>query len=106
MSKYQYENERGSTKQPPPFTSDSLVGRKWLAVINGKKSVNGERHSVTHSGNIAEADNDKNLYDVLRELACHLEEENTEMEYPDSMQVTIFPPNVQGHASTPKETTL
>jgi hypothetical protein len=75
---------------------ERLVGRKWKAVINGKRALNGERYSATYTGDIEAADDDQTIYDVLRELACHIEDVNSEMEHPDSFQVTLFAPNEQG----------
>lgn len=62
-------------------------------MVNGKRAINGERYSVTYTGDIEAADGDQTIYDVLRELACLIEEVNAEMEQPDSYQVTLFPPN-------------
>ena len=83
------------TEQPhaPGGSLPRLVGRKWKAVINGKRALNGERYSATYTGDIEAADEEQTIYDVLRELACHLEGVNAEMEHPDSYQVTLFPPN-------------
>lgn len=84
------------TPEKPTATGGSLtrlVGRKWKAVINGKRALNGERYSVTYTGDIEAADEEQTIYDVLRELACHLEGVNADMEHPDSYQVTLFPPN-------------
>ena len=75
---------------------DPLVGRKWKAVINGKRGLNGARYSATYTGDIEAAGDDQTIYDVLRELADHLEQVNAEMELPESYQVTLFPPNGEG----------
>lgn len=80
---------------------DPLVGRKWKAVINGKRALNGERYSATYTGDIEAAGEDQTIYDVLRELADHLAQVNAEMERPDSYQVTLFPPNNQGEPQPP-----
>ena len=69
-----------------------LVGRRWKAVINGKKSINGERYSATYTGDVLEADDDGDIYDFLLSMADHLATVNAEMEYPDSIQVTLAPP--------------
>jgi hypothetical protein len=70
-----------------------LVGREWVTVINGKRALNGPRHSITVQGTVEAGDGDETIYDVLRQLVDHIEENTTEMEYPDSIRVTILPPN-------------
>lgn len=77
---------------PSAVSSTQLVGRRWKAVINGRKATNGKRYSATYTGDILESDDDSTLYDVLRSLADHLETVNAEMEQPDSFQVTLAPP--------------
>jgi hypothetical protein len=69
-----------------------LTGRGWAAVINGRRSLNGQRHSAQLSGNIEAAPDGVTIYDVMRELIDHLEEHNAEMEYPDSIRITLMPP--------------
>ncbi len=76
-----------STKETP------LRGRAWKAVVNGRRSLNGERHSVTLTGNIEHAESDSTIFDVIHDLAEHIEEHTREMELPDSFQITLFPPN-------------
>lgn len=72
-------------------TQPNLVGLKWKAVINGKKALNGERYSARYTGDVLEAAEGDNIYDVMIGLAVHLGTENAEMEHPDSFQVTLFP---------------
>lgn len=71
-----------------------LVGRNWKVVVNGKRTLNGERHSITTMGTIDEikegALEDTDIFTVLAELAETAREE-CDMEYPDSIQATIFP---------------
>lgn len=69
----------------------NLVGTKWKATVNGRKSLNGERYSATCFGEVAEA-RDHSIYDVVMDLAMKLEERNAEMELPDSIQITIVTP--------------
>lgn len=91
-----------STDAKPPLDAaagSALKGRKWKAVINGKKSINGARYGVTYTGDVADAGEGQNLYDVLMGLAEYLEEKNAEMEFPDSYQVTLFPPNASPSAT-------
>lgn len=74
-----------------------LVGREWTAVLNGKRALNGPRHSITVHGTVDDGDGDETLFDVLRQLVDHIEESTCEMEYPDSIRVTILPPNDHRH---------
>jgi hypothetical protein len=70
----------------------AFEGMKWKAIINGKRAANGAQYSATHSGDVPECADGLSIYDILRELACHLEEANAEMEFPDSMRITLIPP--------------
>lgn len=72
---------------------------KWKAVINGRKCLNGARYSATITGKI-EASEECIIYDVMHDLADHLEANNCEMELPDSFQITLYPPNAKDQAPT------
>lgn len=61
-------------------------------MVNGKKSINGERYCATFTGDVLESDEDSTIYDFLLSVADHLATVNAEMEYPDSIQVTLVPP--------------
>lgn len=62
---------------------------KWRYVINGRRALNGQRYSVTFFGDIELADDGITIYDAMRELAVHVQTNNTEMEHPDSFQLTV-----------------
>ena len=88
-------NEPNRNEQPASANAgcvQRLVGRRWKAVINGKKSINGERYSATYTGDITDAIEGSTIYTFLHDVAEHLETVNAEMEYPDSIQVTLPPP--------------
>lgn len=71
--------------------SDSVIGKKWKAVINGKRALNGKRYGATFQGTVESVIGDRaSIYDVMIELAYRLEEDNREMKLPDSFQVTLF----------------
>lgn len=83
------ENEH---KEPaPPVPSTGLVGVTWTAKINGRKHINGERYCATIFGEAEVVEDDVDIYEVLRGLADHIAEKNEDMQYPDSMQVTLTP---------------
>lgn len=64
---------------------------KWKAVINGRRSINGARYSATITGDGEMIDgSNPSAYTALLELATHLEEANKEMQFPDSLQVTVW----------------
>lgn len=69
-----------------------LTGRKWEAKLNGRNTLNGQRYGATHYGTIDAGSG--TLFDVVRELADEIEG-NSDMEYPDSIQITIHPPEKQ-----------
>lgn len=75
----------------------ALRGLKWKAVINGRKSINGERYSATITGDIEASEDWSTIYDVMHDLAEHLEANNREMELPDSFQITLYPPTETAH---------
>lgn len=79
-------------KEAQAIPTEEIVGRKWRAVMNGKRALNGPRHSIQIFGDVEDSAGDETLFDVLRQLVDHIEENTTEMKYPDSIQVTITPP--------------
>lgn len=85
----------------PPTTGSALRGIKWKAIINGRKCINGARYSATITGEIEASEEWSTIYDVMHDLAEHLEANNREMELPDSFQITLYPPNAQGEAQPP-----
>lgn len=68
-----------------------LVGREWKVVVTGRKALNGERHSMTITGVVEEAVEGESIFDALRSLADHIEVETADMQYPDSLRVSILP---------------
>lgn len=86
------ENRRDVTALPPTPGS-VLRGLKWKAVINGRKCINGARYSATITGEIEASEEWSTIYDVMHDLAEHLESHNREMGLPDSFQITLYPPN-------------
>ena len=69
----------------------SYIGMAWKAVINGRRSLNSHRYSVTLTGEVVDHDEDQTIYDLMCELADQIEQHNPEMEFPESFQVTLYP---------------
>jgi hypothetical protein len=69
-----------------------MFGLKWVAEIQGKRCINGKRYCAKIHGDLEHATAETTIYQVLRELVSHLEEQNAEMNYPDSLRVTIVLP--------------
>ncbi len=69
----------------------AFTERKWQAVVNGKRSLNGGAYNVTYRGE-TKAGNEITIYDLFRKLALDLHEANSDMEHIESLQVTIYPP--------------
>lgn len=67
-------------------------GSRWVAKINGRSSMNGERYGITLHGEITEVPDGLSLYDAVRDLIDHCEAESGSMQFPDSIQITILPP--------------
>ncbi|RRJ97843.1 hypothetical protein Ga0100231_005125 [Opitutaceae bacterium TAV4] len=71
-----------------------MIGQKWKVVVNGKRAINGTRHSITRGGDVAEAEEGTSVFDVVEALLEDMEPIlSGEMEIIDSIQITIFPPN-------------
>lgn len=68
----------------------NITGARWQMVINGRRTLNGKRHSVTLEGDVQLADEGVTVFDLLHDLAIQAADD-CDMEYPDSLQVTIFP---------------
>lgn len=66
---------------------------RFIAKINGKKHLNGEEYGVTILGSADMVPGFKQLsiYKVVSRVAQHLEDENAEMEHPESIQITLTP---------------
>ena len=71
--------------------SRTLNGRAFKIVINGRRALNGKRHSVTLTGTVevAAAEEKGTIYEVIRALADYAEAQNAEMELPDGVQITV-----------------
>jgi len=69
----------------------TISGRRWQAVINGKRSLNGAGYNMTYQG-VTKAGKGITAYDIFKSLAQGLHDANSEMEHIESMQVTIYPP--------------
>ena len=82
-----------------PSDSPSFRGLLWRAVVNGKNTLNGERHSVTMAGTVDDHPEGTTIYDVIRAMADQIENQNEPMAYPDSFQITLYP----RPAETPKK---
>lgn len=85
--------QRGKMPAMPHTNGLALLGLRWKAVINGRRCINGSRYSATITGKIEASQEWNTIYDVIHELAEHLEANNREMELPDSFQITLYPPN-------------
>lgn len=90
-----FRNPSNGGTQFPPTADSALRGLKWKAVINGRKCINGARYSATITGEIESSEEWSTIYDVMHDLAEHLEANNGEMELPDSFQITLYPPTIK-----------
>ena len=76
--------------------SNQIIGTKWRVVANGKRALNGERHSVTREGDVTAADGDESVFDIASALVADIEPiMRRDLEIIDSIQFTIFPLNKQ-----------
>lgn len=75
------------TTTPTPM----VRGQKWRIDINGKNSLNGKRHGVVLFGDVERMDDDSSIYSLMRVLAQIAQDQNKEMLFPDSFQITLFP---------------
>lgn len=79
---------------PPTPVSGALLHKlKWEATINGRKTANGARYGMSIAGSVTASDEDNTVYDLIHKIADCLEDNNPEMELPDSFRITLFPPN-------------
>jgi len=69
----------------------TVTGRRWQAVINGKRSHNGVAYNMTYEG-VTKAGKGITAYDVFTSLAQGLHDANSDMEHIESLQITIYPP--------------
>jgi hypothetical protein len=69
-----------------------LTGSKFKAIISGKKCLNGKPYGHTITGSVDKEDGDEDIYDLVQQLAESLREENKEMKFPHSIQITITTP--------------
>lgn len=70
--------------------SATRLSQPFKIVINGKKSLNGERYSITIDGEIGELEDDVTFFDIARQLVDEAETHCVEMAFPDSMRLTIY----------------
>lgn len=73
----------------PMNARNTLIGSRWKAIVNGKKSLNGKPYSATFSGDIFAEDGDEDIYDAMEALVESLRDQNAEMELPHGIQITI-----------------
>lgn len=66
-------------------------GRRWKVVVNGQNSLNSKTYSVTFTGDIESIRDWNTIYDVIHKIADYTEENNNVMNFPDSIQVTLYP---------------
>jgi hypothetical protein len=69
-----------------------LTGSRFKALITGKKSLNGKSYSALITGTVAYEEGDEDIYDLAQQLAEDLRQQNVEMEFPHSIQITIETP--------------
>ncbi len=69
-----------------------LIGSRWKAVVVGRKCLNGKPYSATMSGTVTEEDGDEDVYDLVQQLVESIREQNSEMELPHGIQITIDTP--------------
>lgn len=80
-----------ATKVIQKIPSKQLVGIKWQVILNGRRSLNGPRHSLEINGDIHEADQPVTIYELAQEILNAAKAAAPEMEYPDSLRLTIHP---------------
>ena len=68
---------------------DTIIGKRFKAVINGKKCINGKPYSATITGEIVSRDATVDIYEVVAQLAESLRAQNREMEHPRNIRITI-----------------
>lgn len=66
---------------------NSLVGQKFRAAVNGKRSINGADYSHEFWGTIEETEGPATIYEAMKRIIGYAEEQNKDMEYPESMEV-------------------
>ena len=69
------------------------MNRKFEATVTGKRYLNGSVYQAVFDG-AGEVEERVPVYELLRQLADFLEEENKEMEYPSSLTVTVSVPKI------------
>lgn len=67
----------------------SLIGKKYRAILEGKRALNGAPYSLTIYGDVAEVQGDATIYDAMRFLTYHIEREAEEMLLPTSVTLSI-----------------
>lgn len=68
---------------------ETIIGKRFKAVINGKNCLNGKLYGCTLSGQIQSGDGTEDIYEAVAQIAESLRSENREMEYPQSIRITI-----------------
>ena len=69
----------------------NLVGIKFRAVFNGRKSHNGTPFSNEFSGEVLDTEGPATIYELMRRVAGYAEANNTEMEFVESAEISIAP---------------
>ena len=85
---------------------NSFHNRPWKAIFNGRTAINGKLYSATYTGTVEDSHAEQGeepalLYDIIKDLAEHLEKENAAMAILHSCQIFIFSPPPDG-AKTPE----
>lgn len=74
------------------ITKESLLGRKWEAIVNGKKSMNGKWFAKTFTGTVDEISGDSpHFSEFFTEMLDEVAGQCEDMEYVDSFSFTLFP---------------
>lgn len=76
-----------------------LIGARWAVLINGKRTLNAATIGVKFHGEIEEAEDTHNVYDVARALLDHVESQNADMEFPESLLIKLVPLDVLNRKS-------
>jgi hypothetical protein len=63
--------------------------RKWVVKVNGRKSLNGARYGVTLDGVLTVTKPDTTIYDAAAVVCMAMKRHNREMEFPESIQVSL-----------------
>ena len=67
-------------------------GRQFRVVVNGRRYLNGQRYALKLTGQFVSGPTGFDLYGLAAAAAERTRKECREMEYPDSLQITVFHP--------------